>query len=300
MDIITPKISNYGLLGKSEKETSGEYMLQQRLKRESSSSASNGNSSVESAFGVKLRQAKTEPQTQTSAGEATTAQAGQGSQTTTVHNSATPTSTSNAQNCVQHPNSAAAATAGHPVGTKDYINEMEKQRKDSAGSGDITSSTTSLDSQNSLPFANENVGTIKQRAQPVKPSLVMVLDDVDGGFGGEEEEDDDERFSEHVDTLKRAPTVLPKPQSPSIQQLQQQPNFRPRQASPPVQPKPKSADVAKLQQQHQQSPQRQQQQQQQQQQQNYCASVTASFAPGTQAPPTTKGEDRWKNNVGCL
>lgn len=47
------------------------------------------------------------------------------------------------------------------------------KRNDSTSSHDSNMSTSSVDS-NTLPFANENVGTIKQRAPPAKTSIVQI------------------------------------------------------------------------------------------------------------------------------
>jgi len=224
MEIIEPKISNYGLLGKNDKATSGEYMLQQRLKRDSSTSSSPSHNSVESAFGVRLRQAQTEsqPQSQTDENSNFNGQPNQSSVNQThgsVHNG---NHSKDAQNCVQK-----TSDATH---TKDV--SVEKVRKDSSDSGrsvDLSASTSSLDS-NTLPFANENVGTIKQRAQQAKPSLVMFME------GGENlpppppdsVEGQATVFSDNTDTMKRTPNKLPKPQQPTVQQLQQQPPLGPK------------------------------------------------------------------------
>ncbi|XP_076444536.1 LOW QUALITY PROTEIN: uncharacterized protein LOC143282697 [Babylonia areolata] len=53
------------------------------------------------------------------------------------------------------------------------------KRSESTTSFDSTVSTSSTDS-NTLPFANENVGTIKQRAAAMKPSIVQSQDSGDG------------------------------------------------------------------------------------------------------------------------
>ena len=234
MEIIEPKISNYGLLGKNDKGTSGEYMLQQRLKRESSSSSSPGNTTVESAFGVKLRQAQTETQTQNQSGD----RPGSNNQSGAI-NSVTQSSVKenngnivqNAQVCVQQ--TKVNTDNGSSV-TKEATNnhgntsDQDKQRKNSTENGrgmDLSASTSSLDS-NTLPFANENVGTIKQRAQQSKPSLVMVLDD--SGLHGDEFEADCAFAAENTDTLRHAPNKLPKPQQPKVQSLQQQPLILPK------------------------------------------------------------------------
>lgn len=53
------------------------------------------------------------------------------------------------------------------------------KRSESTTSFESNSSSSSLDS-NTLPFANENVGTIKQRAANVKPSIVQTANMEDG------------------------------------------------------------------------------------------------------------------------
>ena len=53
------------------------------------------------------------------------------------------------------------------------------KRSESTTSFESTTSSSSTDS-NTLPFANENVGTIKQRAAAVKPSIVQAFDAEDG------------------------------------------------------------------------------------------------------------------------
>ncbi|KAL4241105.1 Caskin-2 [Mactra antiquata] len=282
MEIIEPKISNYGLLGKSDKTTSGEYMLQQRLKRESSSSATSTTNGVESAFGVKLRQAtKSESQPQNEVLESGSS-VNQTPVSQTCVQDKNSVSSSNAQISVQKPNDSNNSNKD----SKNEGSDLEKQRKNS--SGNLSSSTSSLDS-NTLPFANENVGTIKQRAQQTKPSLVMVLDgNVDDA------RDDSDSFSEGNDTIKRTPNKLAKPQQQKVQQLQQQ------QQQPRLLPKPQQK-----QQQQVRSDMGVVQQSQQQQQQptstqsttpnkippQYNASVTASYVTSSSSTPA-KGPDR--------
>ncbi|XP_070183018.1 caskin-2-like [Littorina saxatilis] len=53
------------------------------------------------------------------------------------------------------------------------------KRSESTTSFESTTSSSSTDS-NTLPFANENVGTIKQRAAAVKPSIVQAFEGGDG------------------------------------------------------------------------------------------------------------------------
>ncbi len=83
----------------------------------------------------------------------------------------------------------------------------EMSRKASSTSLDSTCSSSSTDT-NTLPFANENVGTIKQRNAANKASIVTVS----GGGEGEEEEAhrrsvelNSSIFDEGTDTVKRNP-----------------------------------------------------------------------------------------------
>ena len=59
------------------------------------------------------------------------------------------------------------------IGNKDRTPYGTLKRNDSTSSHDSNISTSSVDS-NTLPFANENVGTIKQRAPPAKSSIVPI------------------------------------------------------------------------------------------------------------------------------
>ncbi|XP_052267192.1 caskin-2-like isoform X3 [Dreissena polymorpha] len=285
MEIIEPKISNYGLLGKNDKATSGEYMLQQRLKRESSSSASPGNNSVESAFGVKLRQAS---QMQTLANEISIKQQSTTSTPSNIHLPEPIVASANTQNAQERVQNTDSVSKDSANGTKDVNkpNGTDKHRKDSTSSGELSSSTSSLDS-NTLPFANENVGTIKQRAQQVKPSLVMFMED---GAQPPEDTQGGDVFADNTDTMRRVPNKLPKPQQPAVQHLQQQQTVPAKPQSPQTQNQTLKSQPQQQQQQQQncigvQRP----QQQQQQQQQQYNASVTASYAPSAQAVSQGQG-----------
>ena len=289
MDLITPKVHNYGLLGKNDKTTSGEYMLQQRLKRDSNSAA-NGNSGSESSFGVKLRQAQTESQTHANYVNIDQASAVL-SQSSVQENIPKET---DSQPCVQ-------SSVGEPAKDNLITHELDKKRKDSSGS-ECNASTSSLDS-NTLPFANENVGTIKQRTPSAKPSLVMVLDDLGAPSGDEP----DSVFSDEMDTIKRTPSSHGKSQNLNVQQLQAQ--LQQQQLQQKLQ-----QQQLKIQQQQQLQQQQQQQQQQHlyenaqsckteqrhsnsppvqpasqnghQRQPSYNASVTASYIPGKEGSPT--------------
>lgn len=300
MEIIEPKISNYGLLGKSDKTSSGEYMLQQRLKRESSTSASSTTNGVESAFGVKLRQAKTESQPQNQSSDSAVSV----NQSSTVISQESVqdkngVNIQNAQICVQQNSENANASKD----TDSQVSDVGKQRKDSTGSGkgelSLSSSTSSLDS-NTLPFANENVGTIKQRAQQSKPSLVMILDDGCSAVHAEDETNSN-GSSDNTDTIKRTPNKLPKPQQQTVQKLQQ----------PKLLPKPNQQVTAVQQQQPQQQGSQQQQHRTEQErlaaqqqklgqtppqkaQPQYNASVTASYVSSVQSSPQSSGKGKRK------
>ncbi|XP_064629670.1 caskin-2-like isoform X3 [Lineus longissimus] len=79
------------------------------------------------------------------------------------------------------------------------IRRVKVKRNESTTSIDSNLSTCSTDS-NTLPFANENVGTIKQRNAQSKPSIVPVS--IDG-------EDSDEDAYEETATMKRRPVPRP-------------------------------------------------------------------------------------------
>ena len=281
MDLITPKVHNYGLLGKNDKTTSGEYMLQQRLKRDSNS-ATNGNSGAESPFGAKLRQAQTESQSQQAQTHPNYVNIDQASaiiSQNTVQESG-PKQT-DSQTCVQTNSSETAKENA-------VTNELNKERKDSSGS-ECNASTTSLDS-NTLPFANENVGTIKQRTPSAKPSLVMVLDDT--GAPGEES---DSVFSDEMDTIRRTPNYHGNSQKFNVQQLQTQ--LQQQQLQQKLQQQQLKIQQQQLQQQRQlqqqhlyenaqtcktEQKQSESSQADQTRHPSYNASVTASYIPGKQ------------------
>ena len=82
------------------------------------------------------------------------------------------------------------------------------------GSVESNASTGSTDT-NTLPFANENVGTIKQRNPSSKPSIVSVSNGEEED--GEKQLDVDSSFFEDTGTVRR---VKPQPQ-PQQQQQQQ-------------------------------------------------------------------------------
>ncbi|PVD37657.1 hypothetical protein C0Q70_00255 [Pomacea canaliculata] len=59
-----------------------------------------------------------------------------------------------------------------------YTSNLVDKRSESTTSFESTASSSSTDS-NTLPFANENVGTIKQRAAVNKPSIIQTFDSVE-------------------------------------------------------------------------------------------------------------------------
>ncbi|KAL8610495.1 hypothetical protein ACOMHN_060415 [Nucella lapillus] len=72
----------------------------------------------------------------------------------------------------------ASSISQHAARDPDWA-PLGDNRSESTASFETTASTASLDS-NTLPFANENVGTIKQRAAAMKPSIVQTEDVGDG------------------------------------------------------------------------------------------------------------------------
>lgn len=91
---------------------------------------------------------------------------------------------------------------GHTSPRPEHRPAAEVKRNESTTSIDSTTSVSSTES-NTLPFANENVGTIKQRNPPAKPSIVAVS-------GEEEDKNVDLNASLFAgdydsDTIKRNP-----------------------------------------------------------------------------------------------
>ena len=85
-------------------------------------------------------------------------------------------------------------------------------RKSGSSIGSTACSTGSTDT---LPFANENVGTIKSRSQNSKPSIVTVSNEE--GEEGERTVDVDSSFFEDSGTIKRKPKSEPQQQLPPAQ-----------------------------------------------------------------------------------
>jgi hypothetical protein len=69
--------------------------------------------------------------------------------------------------------------AGVGKGADSQVFTPLDKRSESTTSFESTASSSSTDS-NTLPFANENVGTIKQRAAAIKPSIVQTFETGDG------------------------------------------------------------------------------------------------------------------------
>jgi hypothetical protein len=86
----------------------------------------------------------------------------------------------------------------------DSESKLEVKRNDSSASIDSNNSVSSTDS-NTLPFANENVGTIKQRNAAAKPSIVTVSNDEDGE--GKSVDLNTSLFEDGSATMKRNPKV---------------------------------------------------------------------------------------------
>lgn len=76
------------------------------------------------------------------------------------------------------PASTAPQVAPKGAETGSFSSNLVDKRSESTTSFESTASSSSTDS-NTLPFANENVGTIKQRAVATKPSIVQTFE-VDG------------------------------------------------------------------------------------------------------------------------
>ncbi|XP_055955084.1 caskin-2 isoform X2 [Patella vulgata] len=207
MDIITPKIRNYGIPSKTEKSVPPEFVVQNKIKKDMSQSL-HEKLSDRSFVGGQIRR----------------------------HVS---------------PGRDLVKSQGRDKMTDVEIikaNFCEK-RSDSTSSFESTSSVSSGDS-NTLPFANENVGTIKQRIGNVaKPSIVTSMDGMDGERNidlnsGLFDESCSAQFIPHNNLMSRSAPVVPpkgvvrpsvpshKPSLPNnINQQQQQ------QLQPPLSPK---------------------------------------------------------------
>ncbi|XP_060083037.1 caskin-2-like [Ylistrum balloti] len=203
MDIITPKLHNYGIPSKEEKSSMGsEYRHQGKPKVEHSMSPGTVVSStqhspaktvsvneetnegnVESTFGVKLRTQPTVSVTAQGTPPPTPPPKSHGTIQGGAH------SVSRTAPAVSHPKPSlppkvSSVNGGHPPhpisSVHSEIGSAREKRKDSNPGLDLNTSTSSVDS-NTLPFANENVGTIKQRTPTTKPSVVLISEELDQG-----------------------------------------------------------------------------------------------------------------------
>lgn len=200
MDIITPKLHNYGIPSKEEKSSMGsEYRHQGKVKVEHnvapgtvvsstthspaktvSKSEDTNEGNVESTFGVKLR---TQPTVSVTA-QGTPPPTPPPKTHSVVQGGAQPVSRTNP--IVSHPkpspppkvSSMNGGLPPHPASSvHSEIGSARDRRKDSNPTLDLNTSTSSVDS-NTLPFANENVGTIKQRTPTTKPSVVLISEEL--------------------------------------------------------------------------------------------------------------------------
>ncbi|XP_033754976.1 caskin-1-like isoform X3 [Pecten maximus] len=202
MDIITPKLHNYGIPSKEEKSSMGsEYRHQGKVKVEHgmspgtvvssthspaktvSASEDTNEGNVESTFGVKLRTQPTVSVTAQGTPPPTPPPKSHG----VVQGVAQSVSRTNP--IVSHPkpspppkvSSVNGGHSPHPIrSVHSEIGSARDKRKDSNPSLDLNTSTSSVDS-NTLPFANENVGTIKQRTPTTKPSVVLISEEFGQG-----------------------------------------------------------------------------------------------------------------------
>ncbi|XP_048758493.2 caskin-1-like isoform X4 [Ostrea edulis] len=162
MDIITPKIHNYGIPSKDEK-TPAELRGMGKLGQPTTP---NGNSSTnhtaDKPSSYKYKAPVLLP----------------------VKENTPPPKVSMVPNFTQNPpvlnHVTTTAQSKDPVQNSPRVQHLshELRRKDSTSSSDSVVSASSVDS-NTLPFANENVGTIKQRAPTTKPSIVPINESVD-------------------------------------------------------------------------------------------------------------------------
>lgn len=220
MDIITPKIHNYGIPSKDEK-TPAELRGMGKLGQSSTngnSSTSNINNSTEKPNSFTYKAPVLKPVTENSPSPQVPALPN------VTHNPPVLNHvTTTAQSKPQVQNSPRVQHISH-----------ELKRKDSTSSSDSIVSASSVDS-NTLPFANENVGTIKQRAPTTKPSIVPINESTDSVAQG-----NGQGFPSHQRVL---PTLPQKAGIPShLKELGKGPRpsvpMKPN-ASPPVPAKPK-------------------------------------------------------------
>ncbi|KAJ8318212.1 hypothetical protein KUTeg_003303 [Tegillarca granosa] len=184
MDIITPKIHNYGIPSKSEKNSMGsEYRLPVKQKSDTNTVNSPVHS-VEDTFGVKLRSSQMTTQTTTTATSVSSTSVSQ-----PPPQPQPPHVLSVTQNH-QHQSVSVPNSKSVPEHHECVVHAQQKVKSDTSKTNDMlhlehsakkaevkrNDSLSSIDS-NTLPFANENVGTIKQRTPTTKPSVVDVMED---------------------------------------------------------------------------------------------------------------------------
>ena len=158
MDIITPKIHNYGIPSKDEKtpsELRGMGKLGQTTVN-GNSPASQMNNSTEKPNSFAYKAPVLKP----------------------VQENPAPPPISQNPPFVNHVTTTAQSKPGVQNSPRIQHVSHELKRKDSTSSSDSIVSASSVDS-NTLPFANENVGTIKQRAPTTKPSIVPINESTD-------------------------------------------------------------------------------------------------------------------------
>lgn len=207
MDIITPKLHNYGIPSKEEKSSMGsEYRHQSKVKVEHgvstgivvgsthspvktvasvSEDSHKNEASVEGTFGVKLRAQPTvsvtactqatPPPTPPPKSHGVSKCGSQPTSQSVSH--ASPIVSQQKADVLPHVSSSNVGPVPRPINSvHSEIGSAREKRKDSNQSLDLNTSTSSIDS-NTLPFANENVGTIKQRTPTTKPSIVLISEE---------------------------------------------------------------------------------------------------------------------------
>ena len=185
MDIITPKIHNYGIPSKNDKVGS-DY----RLKPKTEQSSHNNINSHSSLFDVKLKKTPVSEVSQKNL-SLSPSPVIQGkphvtsSPVANSHVTSSPVVQSKSHVTAQYSHSKSdsvingkTSAANSSPSVKQTVENVEIRRKDSTTSFDSAVSTSSVDS-NTLPFANENVGTIKQRTPTTKPSIVPISENVE-------------------------------------------------------------------------------------------------------------------------
>ncbi|XP_041363793.1 caskin-2-like [Gigantopelta aegis] len=199
MDIITPKIHNYGIPSKGNATQDYGALKTNKLKRDvthphptysdrARGQTSCDSSSIDTSYGSygKSYNSFDKSQPQSVEEKNVSVERTFGVQLR-KHSSPPPKD-------IQKPNVKPENTTGHsdfksdgishhqpakPDGPYPPKSSLSEKRSDSTASFDSNCSTSSVDS-NTLPFANENVGTIKQKSPACKPSIVDSFEDIDG------------------------------------------------------------------------------------------------------------------------